>query len=730
MFKLIILCLCILLECQCSALNNQHHHSRKPQVAFSSPISHQRQKLTITTDRTRKIQHVSLDLAASNKDSRSVKSLIPDKTSDGGGFAAGIVPFFASIYDKPKEKGTKTVTTRLPIGNLFDSREYIFECATNMRGYEWTVKEAEELLDDLVDASSIGRFGFGSNGKEAEYELNQIVLVPMEWDQGRYGLGQKYDVHDGQQRLVTLCLMLAALRESFRGDDDMAGTVTELASMLNPPKVRKEDILRIQLRKRDNEMLSRILKAEMDVDEVSIGKELRDVKSMSVANRHVLENYGRFLGRVKSFTTEQRVTILDFLCMRVYMLVCVPDTASIARGIVMSQGKGMDNEPIDDFKGLVCFRYTSNEDDMQETFDSWDKLASTPDIESDTVGREIITAACIHRASAVLRSKVGKNDQIFALEGWLREEIKNSEKIDGKSFFSSYIEPASLALGRYRDLNYSEKAFSFSPRARGGEVGNMIAMRLAFLRALTSSVGAVKELEMVILELLLRSTGKGDSGGKKRMTLKQVDQCLHHVERLALWMALLKPTASKRYQRCFEFLDKIDTNENLDANGTYSSITKEEQLAISEELLSFDFGRTPGGRKIATALLQRLNSYSLFRDGDNKNVESMLSGGGGIVQLNVEHVLPVKATKKMWGDDWKNDEDKDLWVHRIGNLALLSKKANTIQKRVDFVSKKERYEKDIWPLTNDITKFDVWNRNSVVVHMGSLLNLVDEVWGL
>jgi len=39
------------------------------------------------------------------------------------------------------------------------------------------------------------------------------------------------------------------------------------------------------------------------------------------------------------------------------VLVCIPETSRIARNIVMSQGrKGMDNEAIDDFKGLVCFR--------------------------------------------------------------------------------------------------------------------------------------------------------------------------------------------------------------------------------------------------------------------------------------------------------------------------------------------------------------------------------------
>ena len=143
-------------------------------------------------------------------------------------------------------------------------------------------------------------------------------------------------------------------------------------------------------------------------------------------------------------------------------------------------------------------------------------------------------------------------------------------------------------------------------------------------------------------------------------------------------------------------------------------------------MVSFDFGATPTGRKIATALLERLNAYTLLGDDEKQEAASLSSGGG----RTVEHILPVQATKKMWGDDWPDDNDREFWVHRLGNLALLSKKASTIQSRLDFVSKKERYEKEVWPLTKDVVKFEVWNRNSLVEHMGNMLNLVDEVWGL
>lgn len=121
------------------------------------------------------------------------------------------VPFFAAL--DPIESGSKTVTTRLPIGTLFESRDYIFTTVSNVRGYEWKMKEVDDLLDDLTD-SSIG-FGLESSSSEKkpiDYELSQITLVPTEWDQQMYGIGARFDVYDGQQRLVTMCLIFSALR--------------------------------------------------------------------------------------------------------------------------------------------------------------------------------------------------------------------------------------------------------------------------------------------------------------------------------------------------------------------------------------------------------------------------------------------------------------------------------------------------------------------------------------
>lgn len=263
--------------------------------------------------------------------------------------ALGDLPFFAQMQPRAKE-GTASITNRLPLGTIFDSRDYIFSTATNVRGYEWTLKEAEELLEDLLDGAN---GVLGADVSRQDYELSQIVVVPMEWDKELYGLGNRYDVHDGQQRLVTLCLLFASLRDAFAKDGDMADTAKELENMLSPPKVRKADIARIELNKRDNEVLSHILKNDVE------GLEKINLKKMTRANKSIHDNFKLLSDRVLAIEKNERVKFLDYLVENVYMLVCIPESSTIARSLVMSQGKGKDNEPIDDFKGLVCFRFVS-----------------------------------------------------------------------------------------------------------------------------------------------------------------------------------------------------------------------------------------------------------------------------------------------------------------------------------------------------------------------------------
>ena len=255
------------------------------------------------------------------------------------------LPFFSKWADPEPElkEGKASVTLRLPLGKIFDSRDYIFSTKSNIRSYEWTQKEAEELLDDFLDAAA-------ATSNAYDYELSQIILIATKtWDKERFGLGNLYDVYDGQQRLVTICFILRALQLSFEVGSEDLDTATELKNMLQPPKVRKENILRIDLTPRDQPVLEDILTSDQAIN-------VTGYTTKTIAQSHMVENFGCLYSRVTQLSSEQRLQLLDYMIEHVHLLVCIPESAAIARNIVMGQGKGKDNEVIDDFKGLVCFR--------------------------------------------------------------------------------------------------------------------------------------------------------------------------------------------------------------------------------------------------------------------------------------------------------------------------------------------------------------------------------------
>lgn len=696
---------------ECSAAFTSHHIGTNTKIHKSLKDMHNKQQ-------TSKRHRHSIYAATSPSDTNDASKTPFFANSLGGGVGS----FFSSkpSSQKPTSSDSKaaSITTRIPLGTLFDSRDYTFETLTNVRGYEWTAKVAEELLDDFIDASRGYLNEYDQDGvdvthaRKPDYELSQIVLVPMEWDTNLYGLGNRYDVFDGQQRLVTLCLIFAALRESLANDEGMEETVVELANMLKPPKVRKEDVVRIELHKRDNIILAQILKNE--TSEVDSIKD-KDKKKLTRANRRILENYRRFTSRIQDLSSDERVQLLDFMVENVYLLVCVPETPIIARNLVTAQGKGMDNESIDDFKGLVCFRYTKDEIKMYETFDNWDNLASTLDLDNGCVGRGTVSDACLLRATTLLRTKIRKRENLLSLERWLRRDVIQN-KSEGNAFFKTKIEPASLTLGQYRTGEFNLFNF-YSRRSKGGKVWTSIAMRLNFLRLMTTTVTSVKDLEMVILDLLLRASGEGEDGGK--MSLQELDQQLHGLEVLALWMALSKPSVSKRYEKCFEFLDAIENGEN-DAN----LISEQEKSMIREGLVVSEFGSTAAGKRIAVAIMKRINCHVQAENGgDERLIESM-------ADQHLELILPVKGTKKAWGKSWPDAEEKDKWVNRIGNFAIVADKPTVAESKMPFSTKKERFKDEDWPLTAGLAEFEEWDSNSLIKNLANIVNLSDKVFSL
>lgn len=135
----------------------------------------------------------------------------------------------------------KIHATEYPIYKVF-SNDFVFTIPLYQRPYAWTTEQAGELIEDLITALGDGNEPIDDVNP---YFLGSIVLIK----------GDKPDaqVVDGQQRLTTLTILLAALRTFVQ--PEFADSLTEL--LYEKPNAFRNTPARyrLTLAKRDAEFL-------------------------------------------------------------------------------------------------------------------------------------------------------------------------------------------------------------------------------------------------------------------------------------------------------------------------------------------------------------------------------------------------------------------------------------------------------------------------------------------
>lgn len=99
---------------------------------------------------------------------------------------------------------TKIKGSEFPLAKIFSS-DFDYNIPSFQRPYSWTEDQTRELFNDLHDF-------YVEESSEEQYFLGSIVLV-KEDDKPHS------EVIDGQQRLTTLTILLAALTSRLTGDD-------------------------------------------------------------------------------------------------------------------------------------------------------------------------------------------------------------------------------------------------------------------------------------------------------------------------------------------------------------------------------------------------------------------------------------------------------------------------------------------------------------------------------
>ena len=580
----------------------------------------------------------------------------------------------------------------MSLDQIFTSggREFLFTSAhRNVRSFVWTKDQAGDLLDSILDLDGDG---------ENALQLSQITLVRKNLDpieQKRIGSTSKlFHIYDGQQRIATLSLLFAALRDKFMQFSDSQDVAEQAASFVCPDKPRLQRVNRITLR--ESKVMDKILSNR--TKKVGLAKKdnepsplqlpsISERKRLSQSDQLVLEVYEHFVSRLDHMDLEEAISLHEKIQRQCFLIIQIPTDHRIAIRLVIGQSKGIDLQAVDFIKLAVCF---GCEDQVKgdETAAQWSKLA-------DETSNETLLSACLLVAQASLGKVMTKHGEVDIMYDFLK-----SRGSDGRACFDKDILPATKLLHDFRQARLP------SPKGQAGSE----APSFKFLRA-ASSITTAKEMEMVILHFLL-----------KHGTETEEACCIfRQLEVTALWMIFTKPHIKIRRAKCFELIQNSTADPSLLQKSLV--VPGAECQAIIDGLRNFSCAPS-NGPTIARAILDRLNEESLLHEHQGRMVEE--SGS-----LQLEHVLPVKyGSVPEWRLHWQDPKIASRWQSRLGNLALLNQKVNAQISNGPFESKRERFSRSPYPLTRRIGEYSCWDPSAVQQSNEELVKTAIRVWNL
>lgn len=548
-----------------------------------------------------------------------------------------------------------------PIRKVF-CNDFIFRIPRYQRPYAWTKENAGELFTDL--ATFMGDGG-GKVSDLPPYFLGSIVLAKDE-------MRPEADVIDGQQRLTTLTILLAALREL-----EPEYGLTEYLYQTGNPAAGTPDQYRLFLRSRDEEFFREHVQASGGLKKLgAITRELPD------AQQRIRENSLLFRAELEKLSSERRQRFASYLVQRCYLVVVsTPDEDSAFRIFSVLNDRGLDLSHADILKAEIVSKIDGEA--LQDAYAAkWEEV-------EETIGRDAFKELFGHLRMMYRRAK---------LEGTVlaefREHVVKAEP-DPRKLVDDVIVAGAWAFDQVRRCAWD------------GEADDKTQKRI---EEILEWLNRVDNVDWVPVAIRIMQVATEPSAVLAALTA---------LERLAAFLFATRAMVNERIRRYGQVLDGLDRTATVDGNPGL-------QLSADEqgEFISAIGGELYLERKVRVYVLLRLDRAL----GD-------ASAKYDLDTITVEHVLPQNPRDdSQWVVNFSTPADR-AWTHRIGNLLLLPRRKNSEASNWDFDDKKKKYftsKKGIstYALTSQVLKEASWTPEVVARRHDELLAVLKAVWSL
>lgn len=545
--------------------------------------------------------------------------------------------------------------------------DFMFYVPPYQRPYAWTTEHAGQLLDDLLDFLEDDDTG-RPIANLTPYFLGSIVLIK--------GSTPNAEIVDGQQRLITLTILLSALRALVPADY-MLG----IGKLIYDEEDKAAGLparFRLRPKPQDAEFFEQYIQRAGRIES------LRTVNTATISDskRNMRDNALLYLDRLRDLPEQRRTRLVQFIIQRcLLVVVSTPDLDSAYRIFSVLNDRGLDLSAADILKAQVIGQISPQ---AQNSYT--EKWEST----EEDLGRDDFEKLLSH-IRMLYRQQKARDTILKEFRDYVMSKVP-----DPRHLVDEVLLPYADAFEIITDESYQHTHGAGAVNAQ-----------LRWLNRIPDS-------DWLPPALLYLQKHRNDPARLARF--------FTDLERLAAVLMMRRTNINKRIERHARLLAAIEQGDDLSAPSSPIQLTTDERR---EALHTLD-----GDLYRQSA---RTRQYVLLR------LDAALSSGDAVYTyptISIEHVLPQNpAPGSQWVKWFPTPQQREQWVHRLGNLVLLSRRKNAQAGNYDFDKKKNSYFATAggvspFALTTQVIKERVWTPEVVERRQNELIAGLRQLWRL
>ena len=568
-----------------------------------------------------------------------------------------------------------------------------FNVPWHQRNYDWESSAVRALLDDIGDAIEETRKG---------YFLGTIMLVGSEINQ--------WEINDGQQRMVTISLIIAELCRGFanrqsgsqleglalemlfdlgRNNTSTWGEMEECSPRITPPQ---NDVMRYR--------------------QMILGNTIGTNGKLTVAWREVAQFLSPMNHQQSKQYFEFILNNLEVVCLRIPPAI----DANTVYETINCRGKKLDD--LDLIRNYLYshFNTTGNSEKKDVLHQNLEKIRTY--FSSSTKASQYM------RCHLQCRFGFLRKDDFYLDVRKVIRAKENKEKNPTQQL-SDYVfrltqEIASNELLRlFQVISAPNPDQEFIDRFKtDSRTTNSLRNLEVFLRELHEYTIAQPLIFAILTKYILEKDAQ-----KRKQIAKIANKHLRRLTTFVMRTAFVSQKFSpslfeKKFSNC---ANRIMLSDNI--------IPKEEFIQFLKEcdndfnvMSDYNFQNI-----IAEAKMTGNQKIKQFLLGINKDLQSDAS----IInerRCSVEHILPKSPTHRKNWIHFKDDGSD--WIHRIGNLTVMGQTDNKpgLKYNGNFADKRRVYQESGIKLTKQLGQNTEWTPESIKSRQKMMAELAVRVW--